>query len=533
MKIAWGIGRRLLDMRLSHQLRAAFVVLIVITGVVCAVALVGLMRVGDANDALANRWLPSLGKLSDARVAILNSREFEVKHGRATDASYYAEYEEKINEDNKQVVALLNAVVSDAGNAELIGKLKKAWQEYEQAQKKVIALGRGKKQQDAADVSDGLAATAFDTTTGALDALAKQTFASGKLAGEAAEAVLGQTRFTLVGLFMGALAIGLTLAFAINRVVKTQLGCEPKEAAAAVQAMAAGDLSVHISVAVGREDSLMGRIKEMQTGLTTVVQRVRHNADSVAVASQEIASGNLDLSQRTEQQAASLQHTASSMEQLGATVRQNSDSASQGNRLAVKASTIAATGGKLVAEVVQTMRGINESSKKIADIIGVIDGIAFQTNILALNAAVEAARAGEQGRGFAVVASEVRNLARRSAEAAKEIKSLINASVERVEQGSALVDKSGATMQEIVAAIARVTDIMGEISHASIEQSSGVSQVGGSIAQMDEATQHNAALVEQTSAAAESLKLQAQALVSAVAVFKLGGQTSQALGLAR
>ncbi len=266
---------------------------------------------------------------------------------------------------------------------------------------------------------------------------------------------------------------------------------------------------------------LLQALQQMQDGLVRVVGEVRLGADSVATASTEITSGNQDLSRRTEQQASSLQETAASMEQLGGTVRQNADNASQANQLALGASRVARDGGEVVAQVVGTMKGIHDSSRRIADIIGVIDGIAFQTNILALNAAVEAARAGEQGRGFAVVASEVRNLAQRSADAAREIKTLISASVEQVEQGNSLVERAGSTMQEVVAAIQRVTDIMGEISAASVEQSSGVQQVGQAVTQMDQATQQNAALVEQSAAAAESLQQQARQLVQAVAVFKL------------
>jgi methyl-accepting chemotaxis protein len=259
----------------------------------------------------------------------------------------------------------------------------------------------------------------------------------------------------------------------------------------------------------------------MQASLAGVIGTVRGNAESVATAGAQIAQGNQDLSNRTGQQASALQQTAASMEELSSTVNQNAANANQANQLALGASEVAIQGGKVVGEVVQTMKGINDSSKKIADIIAVIDGIAFQTNILALNAAVEAARAGEQGRGFAVVASEVRSLAARSAEAAKEIKTLIHASVERVERGTALVDQAGATMTEVVGAIKRVTDIMGEISAASTEQSQGVAQVGEAVTQMDHTTQQNAALVEQGAAAAESLKVQAQQLVQAVAVFKV------------
>ncbi len=266
----------------------------------------------------------------------------------------------------------------------------------------------------------------------------------------------------------------------------------------------------------------------MQGSLAGVVGGVRGNAEGVATASAQIAQGNHDLSQRTEEQASALEETAASMEQLSSTVGQNADNARQANQLTISATSVAVRGGKVVDQVVETMKGINDSSRKIADIIGVIDGIAFQTNILALNAAVEAARAGEQGRGFAVVASEVRNLAGRSAEAAKEIKSLISASVERVEHGTVLVEQAGTTMAEVVGSIKRVADIMGEITAASVEQSSGVAQVAEAVSQMDQVTQQNAALVEESAAAAESLKQQAQALAESVAMFKLGEREGSA-----
>ena len=288
------------------------------------------------------------------------------------------------------------------------------------------------------------------------------------------------------------------------------------------RAIAGGDLTRSSKTSRADEfGQLMQAVDEMNSRLCDLVGRVRSGSESVATASAEIAQGNQDLSARTESQASALEETAASMEELGSTVRQNADNARQANQLAQSASTVAVQGGEVVAQVVDTMKGINDSSRKIADIISVIDGIAFQTNILALNAAVEAARAGEQGRGFAVVASEVRSLAGRSADAAKEIKQLITDSVSRVEQGTALVDQAGTTMNEVVASIRRVTDIMGEISAASSEQSAGVSQVGEAVTQMDQATQQNAALVEEMAAAASSLNGQAQELVQAVAVFRL------------
>lgn len=294
------------------------------------------------------------------------------------------------------------------------------------------------------------------------------------------------------------------------------------QAVQASDAIGRGDLSYPIPEGHGDEiGRLLRTLRSMQAGLTRVVASVRANSESVAGASSQIAQGNHDLSQRTEEQAGALQQTAATMEQLNTTVGNTADSARQANQLAKGASAVAAQGGEVVGQVVSTMEGISESSRRIGDIIGVIDGIAFQTNILALNAAVEAARAGEQGRGFAVVAAEVRSLAQRSAEAAKEIKTLIERSVEQVEQGTVLVDHAGKTMGEIVGSIQRVTDIVAEITSATVEQSSGISQVGDAVSQMDQVTQQNAALVEESAAAAESLRQQAQQLVQAVAVFKL------------
>ncbi len=351
---------------------------------------------------------------------------------------------------------------------------------------------------------------AGDKLAAASATAAAQTDAAGKRA-----------TFMSLAVILVTCIVSVVGAVFFSRTITRQLGGEPATAADLAQSVAEGDLTVRIDLKPGDTTSLMAQLEAMQDSLVKLVGEVRGNAESVATASAQISQGNADLSQRTEQQASALQQTAATMEELGTTVRQNADHAQQANQLAQAASGVAIKGGEVVRQVVGTMKGISESSKKIADIIGTIDGIAFQTNILALNAAVEAARAGEQGRGFAVVASEVRSLAQRSAEAAKEIKSLISASTERVEQGTALVDQAGQTMGEVVSSIRRVTEIMGEISSASTEQSNGVAQVGQAVSQMDQATQQNAALVEESAAAAASLNTQARTLVQVVSVFKL------------
>ncbi len=337
----------------------------------------------------------------------------------------------------------------------------------------------------------------------------------------AAEAVKTQWFYGLIVL-AAALLVTLLLVFWY---VYQQIASSLQQAIRSAHAMADGDLNAPVPVqGLSEVATLMQGLQNLQGSLVKVVSNVRMGSEAVSTASAEIANGNHDLSARTEHQASALEETAASMEQLSATVQQNADSARQANQLALSASTVAVQGGEVVGEVVQTMKGINEASHRISDIISVIDGIAFQTNILALNAAVEAARAGEQGRGFAVVASEVRSLAGRSADAAKEIKQLIQNSVERVTQGTLLVDRAGATMTEVVASIRRVTDLMGEISAASTEQAQGVSQVGEAMQQMDQVTQQNAALVEEMAAAASSLRSQASDLVQVVAGFKLDGR---------
>jgi methyl-accepting chemotaxis protein len=318
-----------------------------------------------------------------------------------------------------------------------------------------------------------------------------------------------------------ALAISLIAAMLITRGLLRQLGGEPGDVAAIAGEIAHGNLTVAVAARDDNPASVMMAMRTMRDALAKIAGQVRASTDTIATASDQIATGNFDLSTRTQEQASALEECAASMEQLNATVKQNADNARQANTLASAAAGVATQGGSVVAQVVDTRGAITEASKKVVDIIGVIDSIAFQTNILALNAAVEAARAGEQGRGFAVVASEVRSLAQRSAAAAKEIKALINDSVDRVDAGNALVEQAGSTMHDVVTSIKRVTDIMSEILGASEEQAGGIDQIHHAIAQMDEVTQQNAALVEEAAAAAESMREQAGQLVQVVSVFKL------------
>jgi len=325
----------------------------------------------------------------------------------------------------------------------------------------------------------------------------------------------------MLALLAVAVAAGAAAAWLISRKLLGQLGGQPDDAVRIAGAIAAGDLSVPIAVRAGDRASLMYAMANMRDSLVAIVSQVRAGTLTIANASAEITAGNQDLSARSERQAGTLEETASSMEELTGTVRQNAENARWANELAESASNVAQRGGAVVAQVVQTMASINSSSHQIADIIGVIDGIAFQTNILALNASVEAARAGEQGRGFAVVAAEVRNLAQRSASAAREIKGLIGDSVAKVDAGTRLVDQAGSTMDEILTSVKQVTDIMAQISLASREQSAGIEQVNDAVTQMDEATQQNATLVEQAGAAAVSLHEQAEHLADVVSVFKL------------
>jgi len=397
-------------------------------------------------------------------------------------------------------------------------ELDKRRKTYLDVRNNIYALKKDNKADEAARMFDEKYVSAASGYTDIVEKMLKHQRESIDAAAASVAATQASSMVLLPTLGTLLLVAGGLFAWLITRSITRPLGV----ALASAQRVAAGDLTAELRVdSVDEVGRLLQALAVMQATLSRTIGGIRHATDSISTASAEIATGNLDLSQRTEQTASNLQQAASSMEQLSGNVRQTADSASTANQLANSAASIARKGGKVVSQVVATMEEIQSSSKQIGDIIGTIDGIAFQTNILALNAAVEAARAGEQGRGFAVVAGEVRSLAQRSAEAAKEIKLLIGASVERVDQGTRLVGDAGHTMDEIVASVQRVTDIIGEITGAASEQSAGLSQVNASVAQLDQMTQQNAALVEQGAAAAASLKDQATRLAEAVQQFRL------------
>jgi len=507
------------DLTVGRRLGLAFGLVLLITMLIAGVGVLRMQALMTASHDLVSVQVERSGL---ARHWESNIRINWVRADaalRSGDAAYIAALQKEMDattQSNSDIQKRLEAVVQDDAGKALMADVAKNREFFRKSRGELLARKKAGE-----DVSAAIERDLKPVVETYLKSLAAFT--------EASEASLqaGQARTITVGtsgqwtLGIGALVavvLGLLFSYRSTRAITLPI----QHAVDAAQGIAQGDLATPVTIEGGGElAQLLHALGDMQSNLSRIVGSVRHGSESVATASAEIAQGNQDLSNRTEQQASALEQTAASMEQLGSTVKQNAESAREANQLAASASSVAVQGGEVVGQVVDTMRGINESSRKIADIIGVIDGIAFQTNILALNAAVEAARAGEQGRGFAVVASEVRALAGRSADAAKEIKSLISASVERVEQGTALVDKAGATMSEVVNSIRRVTDIMGEISSASNEQHLGVSQVGEAVTHMDRTTQQNAALVEEMAAAASSLKSQAQELVQTVAVFRL------------
>jgi len=470
--------------------------------------------------------IPSLLALDDAFKAYSQLRTQTWQYMALTEVDKRAAMAQAMNAAHAKIIEPLNKYekeyLADDKDKGLLAADRAALAEYDALREKALALVAATNVDAARELL--LANGAVFTRLGdAFDAHREYNAVLGNKSAEDAAATLQHANWLAVIIALLAIASVVGMGLMLVRSLLKQLGGEPAYAAEIAGKIAAGDLSVSVNTKTGDNSSLLFAMKSMRDSLVNVVGQVRVGADTIATASSQIASGNLDLSSRTEQQASSLEETAAAMEELTGTVKQSADNARQANQLAVSASDVALKGGAVVSQVVDTMSAINVSAKKIVDIIGVIDGIAFQTNILALNAAVEAARAGEQGRGFAVVASEVRNLAQRSATAAKEIKTLIGDSVEKVDIGARLADQAGATMGEIVDSVKRVTDIMSEITAASQEQATGIEQVNQAIMQMDQVTQQNAALVEEAAAAAASLQEQAGNLVQVVGVFKTDG----------
>ena len=519
------------NMRVVTQLVSGFAVVILLLIGLGAFSLYEVSAENDHVAALRDKWSASVSsslrmqnalnqiRLSEFRMASTD----KVAEAQAVDArmaprieafrSASAEYEKLISEpEEKTVFADIQLLMS----------------QYMDLDQQVRTAAKAGNPQQAMSVLTGQSGTVRDAIAKDIDKIVaineQGTSQEGKVADEAYHTAIA----LVVGLIVAAAAVALGVALFIARGFARQLGGEPGEAAAIASAIAAGNLRVAVRLKAGDNMSLMHSLATMKEQLTGIVRGIKSSSESISVAAGEIAQGNTDLSQRTEEQAASLEQTASSMEQLTSAVRHNADNAKQASQLAGAGSGVAQRGGAEIGRVVATMQEIAESSARVAEIISVIEGIAFQTNILALNAAVEAARAGEQGRGFAVVAGEVRALAQRSASAAKEIKDLITESVTRIDTGSKLVENAGRTMDEIVSSAGRTTDIMNELAAASEEQSIGIGQVNTAVTQMDEVTQQNAALVEQASAAAQALAQQAQALRDAVSVFSVDSEMSYA-----
>ena len=515
------------QMKVGTRLIAGFLTLSILGAVVAAIGIYNMSQMNARTDRLYTRELLGISYVKEANInlvvigrALRNVLLASSDKDRDAAIASIAQARTELHANLDKARGLF---FSEQGKRSF-AEVDRGMQEYEALVEEVTrrALADGLQQErSAVDYLLLTVAPKANELDSRMSSLTRIKERNAEEAAQDASALYESSRAMMLMLVLGSAAFGVGLGVLITRSLTRQLGGEPAYASDIAGRIAAGDLSVDVALREGDRSSLLFAMKRMRDSLAQIVGEVRNGTDAIASASRQIASGNLDLSSRTEEQASSLEETASSMEELTSTVQQNADNARQANGLATSASEVAERGGAVVAQVVDTMASINDSSKKIVDIIAVIDGIAFQTNILALNAAVEAARAGEQGRGFAVVASEVRTLAQRSASAAKEIKLLIDDSVEKVDAGARLVNRAGATMDEIVDSVRRVTGIMGEISSASLEQTEGIEQINMAISQMDQVTQQNASLVEEAAAAAESLQDQAGKLAELVSVFKL------------
>jgi methyl-accepting chemotaxis protein len=520
---------KLSNLKIATRLYLGYGVLIGITGIVVAIAYANVIALDAATDANV-RTYQSLAEVDGAMQALVNietgERGFALT-GQETSLQAYLEGKQAFQQHLDRALALAAGAEAQQSRLNLLAQQQRSW--LSQAVDPVIALRRASADGDlalvVAAVQAGKGKAGMDAMRGLIAQLKEQQYALLAQRSADIDGARSAMRGTLVGGGVIAGILALFMAYQLSRNISIPL----RRAVTLARRVAEGDLTVDVRVRTKDEaGELMAALRDMNAALVAIVSKVRLGTGSIETAAGEIAAGNQNLSRRTELQAGSLEETAASMEQLTSTVKQNADNARQANTLAASAADTAARGGEVVARVVVTMDSINQASRKIADIITVIDGIAFQTNILALNAAVEAARAGEQGRGFAVVAGEVRSLAQRASAEAKEIKELIGDSVSRVEAGSRLVDQAGCTMDEVVASVKRVSDIIGEIAAASAEQREGIEQVNHAIVQMDQVTRQNAELVEQSAAAAATMREQAGALAQLVGTFKLAAPVQEA-----
>jgi methyl-accepting chemotaxis protein len=515
---------KLSNMRVAARLAAGFGILVVLLLAVSWTAWLKMSAMNDGTVEVTTNWMPALDHANRMDTGVSDLRVQEFKHVLNADAGAKKAVEARMakvladfEKDRLAYVSLL----ANAQERRLYEGFEAEWKRYLAVHEALLNLSRANEHEKAKALLEGESLRLYDGVGDKVTELVQFQEQGAQTAKEATERAFVAARQMLAGTGVVALLAAVALGVMITRSLTGQLGGEPGDVVQVANAIAEGQLDVAVHVREGDETSVVAAMRRMRDRLTEIVGQVRQSSDSIVTGSTQIATGNADLSQRTEEQASNLQQTAASMEQLSSTVSTNAQTAGEASRRAASAADAAGQGGAAVGRVVQTMAEISEASRRISDIIGVIDGIAFQTNILALNAAVEAARAGEQGRGFAVVAGEVRTLAQRSAEAAKEIKSLIVASVEKVESGTRQVDEAGASMSDIVKRVEHVNQMIRQISSATAEQSAGIGQVGHAVTQLDQVTQQNAALVEESAAAAESLNQQARRLSECVKVFRI------------